>query len=786
MSDRSLMTDFERVRAVKRDAQAHLRRIPGVHAVGIGAKTVGGQRTSEPAIIVFMSKKKPLAEISPDQVVPAEIEGIKTDVIEAGKPRNLQLPDRHSYRDSGLDGGIQIQIAEDIFGGTLGCIARTDEPDPKIIAITNHHVVSPASAVPSQSTLTVNSSANNLTFSFGGISTPELQVVLDFVIIPTGGGAASTRRITYITEAADSPASVATGLAILIELHPELQATTQVSGAQLTLLPASGFTVAASPTINRIFGDIDPEHGAVTIRGVPDPALLLDILVLIKDNPQAIHAFWLTSTTDTLAGIAQGIADGINAPRVGPPVPVTATVSGAVVTIAPVLDTVIDVIVANTFPAHAPQPSASLKASIAGHTITFTGSVSGGYYGVFTNVNTGAFDPSYGIFVAPKKNMDLNDLASSIAAGLTNLKIPNATIAAPGGAQITITGAEEIECLITSDVRVGQPDNSFPSSCLDCMNNRIGTVKAARLDLDCALIQLDPGMKYKNEIEQIGIVSGTHTVTHDEATSHTYHVQKRGCVTGWTCGTIWALDVDGEMETGPNLFHRRYAGAMQIHSVGATFSNEGDSGAAVLNSANEVIGILFGGSGGDTVAIPIGSIQDAMEVIVQSTTADQKGKVFTVPQPAALHAMSSAAPSKAVNMSSIASISFQAQLRKAEQQLDETPLGRPFVMFVRHFSSELQSLINTNRRVAAIWRRNGGPTLVQVFLAMLQKSNQRIPVEIYGRPLSDCIMNIQRVLARYGSPGFAAVLSEFAPRLARMAGHAYRELIIAGEGQHTY
>jgi hypothetical protein len=754
--------------------------------VGIGAKVVGGQRTSEPAIIVFLSRKRPLEEVSPDEVVPAEIDGIQTDVIEASKPRKLQLPDRHSYRDSGLDGGIQIQVAQDIFGGTLGCIARTDEPEPKIVAITNHHVVSPSRAVPSKSTLTVSSSQDLRTFTFAGTSTPELQVVLDFVIVPTGSGAAGTKRITYIPEAVDSPEGVATGLAILIELHPELQATMNVCGAQLTLVPASGFTVTASPAINRVFGDIDQEHGTVTIRGVPDPGLLLDLLVLIKDNPQAIHLFWLTSALDTLASIAQGIADGINAPRVENPFPITATVNGAVVTIAPILDAQIDVIVANTFPAHAPQP-ATLKAAITGHTITFTGSVSGDYYGVFTNVNTGGFDPSYGIFVAPKKGMNLSDLASSIATGLTSLHIPNAPISTPGNAQITITGAEEIECLVTSDVRVGQPDNSFPSSCLECMNNRIGIVTTARLDLDCALIQLDPGMKYKNEIEEIGIVSGTHTVTHDEATSHTYLVQKRGIATGWTRdGTIMALDVDGEMETGPDLFHRRYAGAMQIHLTGAAFSDEGDSGAAVLNSANEVVAILFGGNGGDTVATPIDLIQQAMEVIVQSTTADQKGKVFTVPQPSALHALAAARSTPAANMASLASTTFQAQLRNAEQQLNKTPFGRPFSMFVRHFSSELRSLINTNRRVAATWQRNGGPRLVQLFLAMLQRSDDRIPSELEGKPLADCIMNIQRVLAKYASPAFAAVLDEYGPRIAKLAGHNAQDLAIAVETQNTH
>lgn len=45
------MNNFERLRAVKRAAQAGLLSIPGVHSVGIGAKYVGGQNTGEPAIL---------------------------------------------------------------------------------------------------------------------------------------------------------------------------------------------------------------------------------------------------------------------------------------------------------------------------------------------------------------------------------------------------------------------------------------------------------------------------------------------------------------------------------------------------------------------------------------------------------------------------------------------------------------------------------------------------------------------------------------------------------------
>ncbi len=81
------MTDFDRICAVKKAAQGRLLAIPGVHAVGIGSKIVGGQLTPELAITVFVEKKKPLSELSPDQGIPDGIEGVKTDVYESDIPK---------------------------------------------------------------------------------------------------------------------------------------------------------------------------------------------------------------------------------------------------------------------------------------------------------------------------------------------------------------------------------------------------------------------------------------------------------------------------------------------------------------------------------------------------------------------------------------------------------------------------------------------------------------------------------------------------------------------------
>src|SRR5712692_8427606 len=117
------MIDFDHIRAVKRDAQARLLKIPGVHAVAIGPKVVAGRSTADPSIIVYLVKKKSPAEIPPEELIPAEIDGIEQSLPTVGGT---------------LEGGLKIS-GPNAHGGTLGCIATSSDKS-KVYAITCYHV----------------------------------------------------------------------------------------------------------------------------------------------------------------------------------------------------------------------------------------------------------------------------------------------------------------------------------------------------------------------------------------------------------------------------------------------------------------------------------------------------------------------------------------------------------------------------------------------------------------------------------------------------------------------
>lgn len=701
--------DFDRILAVKKAAQGHLMAIPGVHAVGVGAKIVGGQRTAEPAIIVFLLKKKPLSELAPHEVISPEIDGVKTDLVEMGIPQILAAgeidPDTEDYWSLGnitLMGGMQIQSGQSTVLGTLGCIARTTEPDPKFVAITCQHVVAvrPGRAT----TLMASVSEDQHTITLTGSNTPGSLVVTSLKVLPTGGGAG-----------------------------------------------------------------------------------------------QDLDAFWMTTETDTLATIAKNVETAINGLS-NPGVQATSQTNQ--VTVASqalfVITTKCEVFDPHGFDDDNPP----LRSFIDGNVITLQGRLSDDY-GIYANLNTDGTQPSHGVFTPVGKKDSLASVASLIAGSINGLKLAGIH-ATEAGSQITVNGAKEVECDITTDVRVGQPTNSFCSRCCWCCNNRIGRIIDAHLEIDTAVIQLDPGIRYKAEILEIGVINGEHAVSDSEAINSTYQVKKRGRTTRLTTGTVAAMHVDGDIGSGllvrrdgtkGEVFHRHYIDSMWIRPDDTqkfniegdevrAFSYGGDSGAALVNTINEIVGIVFGGTkqpSGDRwgLATPIQAITKALDLSIEIATAPNQ--VSTVPKRANLHAFAVTPDpvAEALEAMPMSRADDQDRFREMEREITATPAGAKYAELARRHFAEAQTLVNTNRRVATVWHRSGGPQLIQCLLQMIWRHDQALPVEIGGKPLSDCLVRIERVLARYGSRALSADLSKYGPPLGQLAGLTYHQVLAA-------
>ena len=128
---------YAHIESVKEQNQESLEAITNVNGVGLGVKWVNGIPTNTPAILVFVEEKMPedgvITKFDASQVVPAEIEGIPTDVIEVGKIEKQGFTSRIRPIRPGYSTGHQA-----ITAGTIGGFFIDKDGTP--VALSNNHV----------------------------------------------------------------------------------------------------------------------------------------------------------------------------------------------------------------------------------------------------------------------------------------------------------------------------------------------------------------------------------------------------------------------------------------------------------------------------------------------------------------------------------------------------------------------------------------------------------------------------------------------------------------------
>jgi hypothetical protein len=119
---------------IKEQHKENLLAKPNVVGVGTGYKKTAGRDTVELCVIALVSRKKPLAALSTDALVPRELDGVVTDVVEIGFPHAL-LARTDKWRPA--PGGVSIGHYQ-ITAGTLGCIVRDQTSGVRLILSNNH------------------------------------------------------------------------------------------------------------------------------------------------------------------------------------------------------------------------------------------------------------------------------------------------------------------------------------------------------------------------------------------------------------------------------------------------------------------------------------------------------------------------------------------------------------------------------------------------------------------------------------------------------------------------
>jgi hypothetical protein len=318
---------------------------------------------------------------------------------------------------------------------------------------------------------------------------------------------------------------------------------------------------------------------------------------------------------------------------------------------------------------------------------------------------------------------------------------------------------------------------SVCSSCSRCCDDIIGHVVAARLTplADAAIVQLNPGIQYLAEVREKGPIKGVKQAVALQ------RVAKQGVKTGLTEGIVRSLhNKRGPIIDPTNrlvVLREEATDVIIIIPETSSFCEPGDSGAVVLNANNEVIALLWGKSNlGHGFADPIDGVLKAFEPAgfhLKIATATAPGDVRTVPALArAADTLDEAALPAA--LPPVSHEALQSLLRSQEEVL-QTGQGKRYAEIILRHQHEVRTLIDTNKRVATIWHRSGGPTIVRQLIQAVQSRELPLPTLIDGRPLSDCLERILAVFSQYGSPQMRADIDIIRPVLQGLGGLSYAQ-----------
>lgn len=116
-----------------------LLALPQVIGFGLGFKEVGGIKTGQEAIMIFVTRKIPSGQLKKHQIVPKRINGVVTDVIEVGEMKAQSSTSKMRPAAPGASIGHYL-----ITAGTFGAVVY-DKTNGQALILSNNHILANSS-----------------------------------------------------------------------------------------------------------------------------------------------------------------------------------------------------------------------------------------------------------------------------------------------------------------------------------------------------------------------------------------------------------------------------------------------------------------------------------------------------------------------------------------------------------------------------------------------------------------------------------------------------------------
>src|SRR5829696_8455108 len=114
---------------------------PNTVGMGVGVKLVGGEPTGEPALMVLVTQKLPREALAEDDLIPGELGGMQTDVLEVGhvRPALTQRfrPARGGCSVANARGALTGTIATGVYDSVVGGAGFI----PAYYILSNNHIL---------------------------------------------------------------------------------------------------------------------------------------------------------------------------------------------------------------------------------------------------------------------------------------------------------------------------------------------------------------------------------------------------------------------------------------------------------------------------------------------------------------------------------------------------------------------------------------------------------------------------------------------------------------------
>jgi hypothetical protein len=177
---------FSEIRRVKEQYEAALMERLNVVGVGIGFSEVAHRKTDEVSILVLVRQKLALTALPRNAVVPKEMNGVRTDVIQVGEIRARQAP---TDRWRPAPGGVSIghyRITAGTFGGVV-----TDRASGARLILSNNHVLANSNDASPGDAIIQPGAADGGSASSDVIARLERFCPIDFNLAPPTCGVAN-------------------------------------------------------------------------------------------------------------------------------------------------------------------------------------------------------------------------------------------------------------------------------------------------------------------------------------------------------------------------------------------------------------------------------------------------------------------------------------------------------------------------------------------------------------------------------------------------------------------